>query len=229
MSEDPNVVVDDQQEVVLPEGQEPADNAQQEAPQYAPGSQEYNWQQIREQKRQLEEEVQELRRSVEQMRSPPPQQVEETDSFNIGDDDLVEGRHVKALMQKVESQLQKQKNEAVPDRLKARFPDFDEIVTAENVERLKKEEPELLASIASNPDVYAKSIAAYKLLKRSSPKGDQYAKEKAALAVNQSKPGSGNAAAKQSPLAEADRFASGLTDDLKRQLLAEMDESTRYL
>jgi len=228
MSEEQNVVEEDQQEVVLPEGLESADEAQQEVSEPAEGSQEYNWKQAREQQRRLEEDNRELRRAIEEMQAPKaqPQQEEE---FSIADDDLVEGRHVKMLMQKVESQLRQQKNEAVPDRLKARFPDFDDVVTKENVERLKKEEPELLASIVANPDVYAKGIAAYKLLKRTYPAGENLEKEKAKLAANRTRPGSGNAAAKQSPLAEADRFANGLTPELKRQLLAEMEEASRFL
>ena len=227
MSEEQNVVEEAQPEVVLPDGLESADDAQQGVSEPAVGSQEYNWQQAREHQRRLEEDNRELRRAIEEIRAPKAPVAE--DELSIADDDLVEGRHVRMIMQRLEAQLQQQKNEAVPDRLKARFPDFDDVVTKENVERLNKEEPELLASIRANPDVYAKGIAAYKLLKKSSPVENRYSNDIAKLEANRSRPGSVNGAARQSPLSEADKFAGGLTPELKRQLQAEVMEATRYL
>jgi hypothetical protein len=226
MSQEENVAAEEPQEVVQPEELVSDDVSSEIPPEPAPGSQEYNWQQARNEIRRRDEEVRELRQMLEAMRNPPPAPPTE-EEYSLAADDLAEGRHIQHLEKKIENLLQKMKNEEVPSKLKARFPDIDDVVTVENIERLKKEEPELLGSIYANPDLYARGVAAYKLVKKSSPAPDPYANEKAAIESNRTRPGSGNAAARQSPLAEADRFAGGLTPQLKKQLLAEMEEASR--
>ncbi|MGD8327777.1 MAG: hypothetical protein PVF65_12765 [Sphingomonadales bacterium] len=223
MTEEQNVIAEEQeQEVVHPEEQSDQSSSQEESSQKT--DQEYNWRQLRETKRQLEEENRLLRQRMEAETRTQPEQ--ESDDFDLPDDELVEGRHVKQLMNKMQSLLQQQEAKAVPDRLKSRFSDFDAVVTPENVERLKQEEPELLASIMASDDLYSKGAAAYKLIKRMSQEAE-VSRDKAAAEINRSRPGSSHGAARQSALSDADRFANGLTPELRRQLQREMEEAAR--
>jgi hypothetical protein len=52
-------------------------------------------------------------------------------------------------------------------QLRNKYNDFDSVVSAENLERLKKDKPFLYKSIISNPDLYEKGQAAYDIIKNS--------------------------------------------------------------
>lgn len=196
-------------------------------------SKEENFKRMRETKEQLERENKELRKfyeSYSQAKSSPPGEEE----IEVEDDDLVEGKVVKRLYQdlkelkKFKASYEQEKIASIPDRLKSKFEDFEEVVTAENVEKLKKSEPELYASITSGKDLYAKGVSAYKTLKALGiAKMDEYKEQKAQVQSNSSKPLSTQAVKGQGALAEANMFAKGLTPELKKQLQEEMKQAVK--
>lgn len=185
-----------------------------------------------------EREREDLMRKIyelEAAKSQPqkPQQKEE-DEFEIADDDLIEAKYLKKYSQQLKEmkeELRSYKDQAnltsVDARLKARFPDLDNVVTRENLSVLRESYPELADSLNSNSDLYNKGAAAYTLIKKLGiATEDTYQEDKIKAQKNASKPrplASVNPQQGDSPLSKANAFANGLTDDLKKQLLKEMN------
>ena len=169
-----------------------------------------------------------------QSNAPVPEQ-EEDYSLNIGPDDLAEGKHlskmdrkVRALEKKLYEQQQQTYAMAVEARLKTQYPDFDAVVNKDNLSLLKDVKPHLFSSIQYNPDMYYKAVAAYDDIKSAgliAEKEDIYDAKKEIVQKNASKPRPVSSIGAQhgdSPLSRVNAFASGLTDDLKKQLHKEM-------
>jgi glucan-binding YG repeat protein len=193
---------------------------------------EYNFKQLREKTRQVEEERDFYRRQVEQLSSPAEQEKEE--EIGVGDEDLIEGRHYKALqseVKKLKKHVQQKELETIPERLKNRFSDFDAVVTKENVEKLKDLEPELYKTITRGDDLFEKGVAAYKTLKGLGYYEDsnEISQRKEIVKNNHSKPMSVQAVKGQGALHQANIFAQGLTPDLKKQLQKEMEDARKAL
>lgn len=231
--ENPNV-----QEVVQPEttSQEPhvPDNMESTKLEETPISdntdsdKEYNFKQLREQNAQLQAQ---LRAQDEASRN---NEIKAANPFSLGEDDLVEGKHLNAHFQKVEKLLLNKERELVPDRLRSKYADFDNVVSNENVEKFKQNEPEFFESIqAQNPELlsghetYSKAVSLYKMMKASGYGVNEAEKKK--IEANQAKPMSiqslqgGNTA-----LSEANILATqGLTSELKAKYNKEMQEAIK--
>lgn len=223
MEEQENVAPVDEltsEEVVQPT-QDSTSSLKESSSEPAPGSKEYNWARVREEQRRNEEKISALEAQLKRSEAPAEPVLD--------DDDLIEGRHYKQILKKMEELVHVQDEKTLPMRLRSRFSDFDSVVTRENVERLEKEEPELAASISSSGDRYSTGVAAYKLISKMYGGRDHYQAEKEAVEKNLSRPGSSASAVGQSPLDHADAFSKGLTPELKRALLKEMEESARRL
>lgn len=169
-----------------------------------------------------------------------PQEVQEEEfDFNIDDDALIEGKHAKkilAQMKRMESKLSQQQARSYEDVVQARiaseFPDFQKVVSTENIERLNYELPELAESIRDNKDLYKKAVAAYKAIKRTGiyEQNEEITVQKQKVNQNTFKPKPAASIAPQqgsSPLSKANAFASGLTEDLKAQLHKEMMQAIK--
>jgi len=184
-------------------------------------SQEKNWREIRAALKELKRENQLLR---EQALSPK----KETAPVEDEDDDepYVTPKRLNKKLQELERQLKQKDAEGVEDRLRAKFPDYDEVLTVENVEYMQQHDPELVLSIQRmSDDPYKQALAAYKLLKKTDyhmNKGTMQEKQKAE--DNSKRPVSVQAVRKQGALAEANRFSNGLTSELKKALYREMQD-----
>jgi len=158
----------------------------------------------------------------------PQQPVDDT--FNVDDDGLVEGKHLKKMynqMKKLEAQLSQQTQAstsiAVEARLKAQFPDIDAVLSKENIETLRATEPELMQTLDSDTNSYTKLVTAYKFIKNSGiyKDSDMYNKDIERIQNNARKPKPLSSIATQpgnSPLTSANAFANGLTPELKKKL-----------
>ena len=178
---------------------------------------------VEEEKRALLEEHEELRRKLEEKEK------------RVEDDDLVDGRVVNNLADKIEQIQENQKMIAqryeqdkmreMPDRLQSKFPDFTDVVTNEALNKLKQEEPELFQQVTSGNDTYTKAVAAYKTLSRGNKPTVQEEQKK--LEQNKTKPVSFQGIKGHGALADANIFAQGLTPELKKQLQREMTEAAK--
>lgn len=193
-----------------------------------PSDKDYNFKRLREEKERIDQELAETRKRL--------REFEQLDPDNIDDSDLAEGRHVKSLQRRVESQAKELKKfqdsyhqqmmTSQIETFRSKNPDFDQVVTKENIEKLKTTEPEVFASITVGEDLYAKSVSAYKTLKALGI-ADPYKDQKDQVQVNQSRPLSAQAVKGQGALSDANAFAKGLTPELKKQLQHEMVEAIK--
>lgn len=167
-----------------------------------------------------------------------PKDESQDEDFSIKDDELVEGKHlakyVKKIKQLEEQQKQyiKQSTESTAEmRLKSQFPDFDKVMTLENVQALSMAYPELAKTINSSNDLYDKASSAYTLIKKFGIYDENpYEADKLKAMANATKPRPSASVSPQqgdSPMQRANAFANGLTPELKEQLRKEMEEARR--
>lgn len=162
---------------------------------------------------------------------------EEDLGFSIEEDALAEGKHLNKVnkkIQRLESQIKQYEQQVavstVETKLKHAYPDFDSVVSVENLSNLRAAYPELASAINSTTDLYSKAVSAYTMIKKLgiAPQEDTFHQEKAIAQKNASKPKPLASISPQqgdSPLSRANAFANGtLTDDLKKQLWKEMNE-----
>ena len=161
-----------------------------------------------------------------------PATPEESDELTMQPDELAEGKHIS----KVQKQLNKLKEEVrvatTEAKLKAQYPDFDSVVSKENILALRDMYPEIAQALNSSPDLYATAASAYTLIKKLGLNANaaQYDAEKKIVQANAAKPKPLASVSPQqgdSPLSRANAFANGLTDELKTQLLREMEQARR--
>jgi hypothetical protein len=135
-------------------------------------------------------------------------------------------------MKKQIAQYQQQSNEyAAEVRIKARYPDFDEVCSKDNLESFRLQYPELAESIMSSGDVYKAAAAAYSAVKKmgiaSNTSANRQREEQEYRVKSNTKPrASASLSPTQgdTPLSHANEYADGLTKDLKAKLRKEMDE-----
>ncbi len=176
-----------------------------------------------------ERERDELAQQLARMYQQPPQQQQQQES-NPNPDDLVEWKHVDKRIRDLENQIkgyQQQSQESIIEaRLKAQYPDFDRVVSRDNIDILKAEYPELAETLNSSSNLYSKAVSAYTLIKKLGIQQDDNSYlDRARLQKNMSKPKPLASISPQkgdSPLSKANAFAEGLTDSLKEQLRKEM-------
>ena len=166
-------------------------------------------------------------------------QAPDEDIF-IAPDDVAEGKHIAKLQQqikKMHQEMQQYKQHTLYStdevRVRSEMPDYDKVVSDENIELLKTMEPDLADSIAANPNLYSKAKAAYRAIKKNGIYvEDTYQKDRALVEKNMAKPRPLSSVSPQqsnSPLSHANAFANGLTKELQEQMIREMDEATRNL
>jgi len=179
-----------------------------------------------------------------QAAQPKQPEVEEPDEFNIDPDAIVEGKQLKAVarkMKEMEKQLYKYQSQsqevAIEAKLKAQFPDFEDVVSKENVEILNEQYPDIAKTLRETNDLYNKATSAYKIIKnfgihKEAQKELLYGQDKAKALENVSKPRPLASVSPQqgdSPLSKANAFANGMTEELKAQLRKEMQSARRNL
>ncbi len=196
-----------------------------------------NWKRIREQNRELERKLAEMEEAIRRSQAQEkPDKEKEQEDYDLADDALTEGKHYKALKREVRNlneALSKERQErdklAVEARLRANYPDIFKVVTKDNLAALAEVEPELVETIVSSPNMYSQHVAAYKNIKKYGiGTEDPNAMEKERAQRNLAKPKPAATVSPrqgESPLAEADRFARGMTPELQSQLLREMEDA----
>jgi hypothetical protein len=190
--------------------------------------QEYNWGEARRKMQDLERKSQDLERKSQEQdelirRLQTPKHVEEDDLKNLTDDDIVTVSQAKRLATDI---IRQREMSTLEDRLQSKFHDFQDVVSRDSIEDLRRQEPELAASLASMKDPYQQAIAAYKLIKRVGGR-DQMTLEQKKATENRSKPQSVNTITKNSAIGNAHMFENGLTKELKAQLYKEMCQAAK--
>ncbi len=180
--------------------------------------------------------------SSQQPKYEQPKQHQSKARLQVNDDDLMEGKHLKQvddevqqLRQELYEQRQYNTKQMAQAQLRAKFSDFDKVVTEDNIELLQYEYPELAATLNSSTDLYSTAVSAYTMIKKLGISQEQQARvttmaDKAQAQKNAAKPKSVASVSPQqgdSPLSNASAFANGLTEDLKKQMIKEMQEARK--
>jgi hypothetical protein len=233
----------DQPMTAAPEEQEPEQQELQEetAPepiqQYQKPAPQESWKALREKAERAERRAEELESIILESRSKKQPEVEEDLDINVDDDSLVEGKHLSKVNKKIhalQQQLKQYEQQSTVSnteiKLKTQYPDFDSIVSVDNLNSLRSMYPEIAHTIDSSDDLYSKAITAYTIIKKLgiSPQNDPFKNEKETAHRNAAKPKSLASISPQqgdSPLSKANAFANGtLTEELKKQMAKEMNE-----
>lgn len=192
-------------------------------------SEQINFDALRQAKEAAEHERDTYRRQLEAQRQQ--QQPQSQKQTVLGDDDLVEGRHIKAAderYKKIENQLRQELTET---RLKVKYPDFDAVVNSNTVAQLKAAYPELASTLSQSTDFYNTGASAYTLIKKLGIyDGKDHLSNQKIVQDNSAKPRPLSSVSPQqgeSPLSHANAFANGLTPELKKKMWQEMIEARR--
>lgn len=248
-AEQPQVV--ENTPALQPQVENPNTNVQQdvEKPDHRPTPQE-SFSELRQRAEQAERERNEaigILRQLEQMAYQQQNQQQyqqpepEPAQVSYDDDDIIEGRHLKAEFSSIKKELQeyKRNNEefrrlaesnAIENKLRTKYNDFDSVVTYENIQKLRELKPEIAASLHQTQDLYNKAAATYTILKDMgigrSTTNYQQDQQKAQANLNKPKPAESLNAT--SPLSHASDFAGGnLTEERKRQIYEQMVANAR--
>lgn len=201
-----------------------------EQPKRKEQSRDHNFAAMRQKLEQIERERDEALRRLKEK--------EDDNDVNLGPDELAEGKHISKVQKEIKrlkEELQNYKTQTVQAtteaRLKAQYADFDAVVTHDTVTQLKEQYPELASTLQSSPDLYSQAVSAYTMIKKLGivPEG-MYAADRTRAQANAYKPRPSTSVSPQqgeTPLSKANAFADGLSDDLKAQLLKEMNSSRR--
>lgn len=163
----------------------------------------------------------------------------EEDDYDLENDSIAEGKHLKkiaremkAMKQELERSRQESSRFATRAALIAEHPDYERIVTQENLTALELTYPHIAKSINMN-DPYNAGKTCYELIKQFGISNDaEEAKKteitKAMIKQNLAKPKvgvsvQGTKVAQQSPMGRASEFYEGpLTDEMKKVFYKEM-------
>lgn len=187
----------------------------------------------------LEQYQQQLRQTTSQQ---TPAQQSSTDDFDIDPDAYAEGKHVKTLSkqlrdmkQELEMTRRHTQGLAVKAALVSEHPDFERVVTQDNLKALELSYPHLAKAINVN-DPYTAGKACYDLIKQFGIDNDDAQESeiaKAVIAQNMSKPKpaaavKGTRPTNESAMGRASEFYTGeLTDQMKKQFYKELQDAMK--
>lgn len=101
---------------------------------------------------------------------------EEIDFNSLRDDEFSDNKTLKKIIHQQNKQLQKLEQnwknsnkqsyqQIVETRIRSEYPDFQSIVSSENVEKLRQKKPYIFNSISANQDLYEQAVGAYDAIK----------------------------------------------------------------
>ena len=168
---------------------------------------------LREQAEAVAQENRELKRRLES-------QVKPDKRTSPSDDDIIDGRlynsqqeYIDQKLKEVDTKIQQNQMIMTENLIRSQCPDFDNVVTEENLAKLTQQYPEIASTINSSQDFKSKAISAYKLIKKLDIYNPQTNRDKELIAQNSAKPKPTNALPKtESDLSRANAFSTGMTD-----------------
>jgi len=209
----------------------PAENIQQtQSKQPEAGSKEYNF---RHMERQLQEQKLLVKELTDALKGKPPevQQSEDESLPDLSPDDIPEWKDVKKSMKNVERRAEKIAEEKVkkilaeqdkarlPQQVRQKYQDFDQVVTAERIEKLEQENPALAQAFALAADPYSAAYSYLKVMYAPKIQDSQALEEAQKIAENAKKPMSSNVAGRQGALKNASAFAKKPKDQLYKEMM----------
>ena len=137
-------------------------------------------------------------------------------------------KHSKREVDEVKQQLADLKSQLEEQRLRVKYPDLDEVLSSDNIDALKKEDPEIAAMIAEVTDTKKQAMMAYKYIKKIIPQKEPESEDRKRAVENSKKPMSVQSVARTSPIGMANAFATmNPTKDEKKAIYKEMQEAMK--
>lgn len=190
---------------------------QQEAQAKSHSGNEENIRQLRQAKEKAEREREEYMLKLKQYEEQQKQSQESAKKEKYRDpSDLAEYQDLIEIRKEIAQQKQAQEQLSTEIKLRQTYPDIDQVLTSENIERFNKEEPELAQMLASQQNTFSKASVVYKYLKKLDSADNMYKKEKDQIASNHAKPRSSASVSKGTPLSQANDFMESSEDRRKR-------------
>lgn len=202
--------------------------------------QDRNWKEARQLLEEQRRRIEELQGMVSRSAAPAPkEEVDELDQ--MAPDDIVTAKQMRKYAERVAEQavqkaMKRSAADTMEERVRARYSDYDSVVTKENVDELTRDDPALrktLQSLAAaaqrgeDVDPYSLAYSLIKKTKGSTEKEDMSRVKRDAdqLAKNSAKPVSSNAI-KSAPLSDAHTYAN-LSKEDKERYFKEMTEAAK--
>ena len=245
----PEEPVEQQQEVAEQPQEDQQEASVEEKPQPKKKDAEYNFAELRRQreedKRRADEaerrsnELLEILKQSKTAQTKEERDVVEEELSRLSKDDLATIDNVdkklsraskssKKEVDEVKKELAELKAHIEEQKFRSKYPDLDDILSPENIELLKKEEPEIAETLGKMvPGSKEQVVMAYKYIKRMMPPKQQEQMEKKRAIDNSKKPMSVQAISKQSAIGNAHAFENGLSKELKDQLWKEMQDAMK--
>jgi len=243
--EDLGPAVETQEQVDEPQEPEPQQRSKPETPEEE--MQEVRFRTLRENSKRYETENKILKDRLDaleraQRQATPQAPVKPEDQLTeaaLAPDDFVEGKHlskyeqkIKAMDQKLAEYERQSHMNTVDAQIKSKYPDFDHVVTKENMQVLYNAYPEIASTIATSNDLYSQAASAYQLIKKLGILPDDMVIKRAKRVIqNSDKPiptGSVHSkATADSPLASANSFAEDMTEEEKASVWAQLQANAR--
>lgn len=188
--------------------------------------------------REREEALQYIR-SLQQASTQPKQAQPQEEDFDLHIDDeaLVEGKQLKQMAAEIknlkkavrqyEEKSSKSSQQTLELRLRNQFPDFDQVVTHDNLVQLREINPDLADTILKNEDQFKQAKLAYEMVKQLGIyRGQEFEEDRRLAQKNIAKPKTLTSLAptkSENPLSRANAFANApLTKEVKANLYQEM-------
>ena len=191
---------------------------------------------LKAEKEQAQRERDELMRMLQEERSRGVQPKQEEDDFGIDENNYIEGKDLKKVVKELKElrkditqYKQKTAIEVTEARLKAEIPDYQKILSDENVEILKDNYPEIAETIFnSQADPFKVAKAACNMItKLGIHVEDKHTAKREVVQANLAKPRASTTVAPrqgQSPLSQANEYGSDtLTEERMAALRREVD------
>lgn len=185
---------------------------------------EFNFRLLREERERLKSENEEFRRQIQSLHSPESPKVAQSDGEGLDDSDLVEYKQLKAIKKELDSL----RYSIVPDKLRAKFKDFDEIVNQESLQKLSREHQETFATINAQTDPYLAGVSAYEFLK-SKEMANKSSPQPTERVTPKKVPMSSAAVKNSSPLNNIADYGGRLTKEMKDRFYKEHLEELNKL
>ena len=183
---------------------------------------------------------------IDSMKNKNQEKTEEPDDLDleIDPETLVEGKHLKKYINQMkdmrkEIKVYKQQSQEIElqNKIRSRYPDFEDVLNAQSVQKLNQTHPEVATALSNIPSDYDKAVADYEFIKNINVREGTMKKidksmyqDKERALDNAKKPRPLASVSPQqgdTPLSKANAFANGLTDELKEQLRKEMYTARR--
>lgn len=212
----------DEQEVVAPETNDQTNEAQsQEDSEKGESDKEINFRRLREERdkerndrlRYQEERDNERNERLRYQAELERLQSQSQEGSSFDGEDLITYDQFNKI-------LDERERAAIPDRMRLKYSDFDDVLSSENIKEFEKSEPMLAAGCANSPNPYEASYRAIKKLILSSKKEKEAIEKEKKIASNNEREGDLNSSVTKGPSKMVGNYRKYDRKELYREMLA---------